>query len=966
MSGERQRTPERWQKIEAFYHSALGIEEGHRAEYLREACAGDESLRREVESLLAQEGGVKGFLEAPALEAAARMFNEAQGESLIGRQVGSYQVLSLLGVGGMGEVYLALDSKLRRDVAIKVLPTTFVHNSERLARFQREARMLASLNHPNIATIYGLEHSEGVHYLAMELVPGQTLAERVSGGPVPIKEALAIAGQIAEALEAAHEKGVIHRDLKPANVKVTPEGRVKVLDFGLAKAFEGDGEADLSRALTLTVGTEDGRILGTPAYMSPEQARGKPVDKRTDIWAFGCVLYEMLTGERAFRGETVQDTIAAVLEREPDWQALPQNLLPAIRRLLRRCLEKDRTERLHDIADARIELREAVAGDGIDLAFPASPARRKTRGWRKLPMAAIGALATAAVLFAMAFRIHRPTPPAPGWTTAQSVVTQLTNYGGTEAAPALSPDGKSFVFVSEHGGTPDIWLRQVSGGEPVRLTNDASEEADLAYSPDGEAIYYTRIDEGGAAIWRIGALGGQARKVLSDAQRPAPSPDGRSLAYYERQPDGSYALSASALDGSGKRTLARDITAGGGGLIRAAWSPDGRWLSYRRSGLFAPSNLFVIDVRTGQERQVTHFTRSIEGVFQHAWLPDNRHLVVSYVPSSRQQAPSDLGILDVQDGSIMRMTMAVGDSLGVQNISADGSRLIATALQHRNEVWKVPFGPDPDANGRAAVRLLDSTWSPLWTYVSRDGRTLLFNSPASGSRNLWLMPLDGKVAPRQITAMGGDVIAHSSLSPDGLRVAFASNTTGDSQVWTQKVDGSELRQITNDGGADSWPVWSPDGRWIVFASDGGREIRRVLATGGTEEKISDGSFRGDWFPQPDGAGTWLTSITGSGGVRLLDLEHQILLWERKKPFGNALPMFSPDGKLISAFAADNVIWVFETATGKSRLAAKLPFPANFRADWTDNGKAFVVNRQDSVSHIVLFDRFWVNQRGQKR
>jgi serine/threonine protein kinase/lipoprotein NlpI len=356
-------TPERWQQIERLYHSALEHDSTQRRAFLQQACAGDDALREEVESLLARGQTTEGLLDHSALgEMAARILAKQDGRSLLGTKLGSYQVLTLLGVGGMGEVYQAHDNKLRRDVAIKVLPAAFMHDAERLARFEREARMLAALNHPNIAAIYGLEHSDGVHYLVMELVPGQTLAERVCGGPLPIKEALALAGQIAEALETAHEKGVIHRDLKPANVKVTPEGRVKVLDFGLAKALTEGDEQNLSQALTLTaLSNEQGRILGTPAYMSPEQARGQRVDEQTDIWAFGCVLYELLTTKCAFRGATLQDTLAAVLEREPDWQALPPSTPEKIRNLLRRCLQKDPQRRLQDLGDARIEIEEAPA-----------------------------------------------------------------------------------------------------------------------------------------------------------------------------------------------------------------------------------------------------------------------------------------------------------------------------------------------------------------------------------------------------------------------------------------------------------------------------------------------------------------------------------------------------------------------------------------------------------------------------
>ena len=312
----------------------------------------------------------------------------------IGTLLGPYEILSAIGAGGMGEVYEARDNKLGRNVAIKVLPEAFAHARDRLSRFQREARMLAALNHPNIATIFGLEECGGVDYLVMELVPGQTLAERLKLGPLAIEEALKIAGQIAEAMEAAHEKQVIHRDLKPANVKVTPEGRVKVLDFGLAKAFDADDEPSSSSAPTLTsMGTEDGRILGTPTYMSPEQARGKPVDKRTDIWAFGCVLYELLAGQRAFQADTVSDTLARVLEREPDWKAIPAATPVKVQNLLQKCLEKDVNRRLRDIGDGRIELLDAVSSRTQQQVCPDERFKVTRRG-------AIGGLAGAAAVAA--------------------------------------------------------------------------------------------------------------------------------------------------------------------------------------------------------------------------------------------------------------------------------------------------------------------------------------------------------------------------------------------------------------------------------------------------------------------------------------------------------------------------------------------------------------------------------------
>ena len=346
-------TPERWQEIKKVLAGALERTPEERRVYLDQACT-EPALRREVESLIAaHEQRDSSFMERPAMGS-----NEALKP---GTKLGPYEIVARIGAGGMGEVYQAHDTKLGRKVAIKVLPAAFVNNPARLSRFQREARILASLNHPNIATIHGLEESGGVHYLVMELIPGQTLAERLGAGPLDIAEALAISRQIAEALEAAHEQGVIHRDLKPANVKVTPDGRVKVLDFGLAKAFAGERGVDLSQGSPLiSAETDEGTILGTPAYMSPEQMRSKPVDKRTDIWAFGCVLYELFTARRAFRGETLADIFAAVLKGEPDWQALPPSTPARMQDLLRHCLQKDSQHRLRDFGDARIEIEEAV------------------------------------------------------------------------------------------------------------------------------------------------------------------------------------------------------------------------------------------------------------------------------------------------------------------------------------------------------------------------------------------------------------------------------------------------------------------------------------------------------------------------------------------------------------------------------------------------------------------------------
>ena len=389
---------DRWRQVEDLCHAALACRAEERRPFLVKACEGDEALLREVESLIAQESSAEAFMRVPAAALAGSAGLDQPRAALVGARFGSYTIRSLLGVGGMGEVYGAHDDTLGREVAIKLLSPAFTAEPDRRARFEREARMLATLNHPHIGAIYGVEEADGVRGLVLELVEGATLAERIaasarsagSNAPgLPMAEALAIARQVADALEAAHEKGIVHRDLKPANIKITPDGVVKVLDFGLAKVANPDSSSsDLSQSRA-------GAIFGTAAYMSPEQARGYNVDKRADIWAFGCVLFEMLTGRVAFAGETTSDTIAKILERDPDWSVLPAATPARIRQLLVRCLAKDPKQRLRDIGDARIEMDSADdALPGVSDETMASSARAKT-GTTWLPWVALAALVAA-------------------------------------------------------------------------------------------------------------------------------------------------------------------------------------------------------------------------------------------------------------------------------------------------------------------------------------------------------------------------------------------------------------------------------------------------------------------------------------------------------------------------------------------------------------------------------------------
>src|SRR5271154_7003209 len=412
---------------------------------------------------------------------------------LTGTRLGPYEILAPIGAGGMGEVYRARDAKLARDVALKVLPEAFARDAERMARFQREAKLLAALNHPNIASIYGLEDSGAVHALVMELVEGPTLADRIKVGAIPIDEALPIAKQICEGLEYAHERGIIHRDLKPANIKVTPEGTVKLLDFGLAKALENEVAAeDIGSSPTMTrMATQAGIILGTAAYMSPEQARGKSADRRVDIWAFGCVLYEMLTGKMAFCGETVSDPLAAIIKDPPDWSQLPANTPGRISVLVQRCLQKDPRQRLQAIGDARISIDEVLAGaPEPSAAANLVPTQFATPAWRRILPWGIAVLLAAGLLFSLReLRESTSSSARKPVVLSLSIPSEQKLEVQNGPAFAVSPDGARIAYVTQESGalTGQLYVRELDKSVPIALEG-AGQVADPFFSPDSQWI----------------------------------------------------------------------------------------------------------------------------------------------------------------------------------------------------------------------------------------------------------------------------------------------------------------------------------------------------------------------------------------------------------------------------------------------------------------------------------------------
>ena len=749
-----------------------------------------------------------------------------------GTRLGPYRITSVLGIGGMGEVYRAHDSKLGRDVALKVLPAAVQADEQRLARFEREARALASLNHPNIATIYGLEQHDGVHSLVMELVAGMTLHDRITtavapsgdsggrpGAGIPLAEALAFAMQIVEALDAAHERGIVHRDLKPANIKITEDGRVKVLDFGLAKAMNADvsgaSPVNLSLSPTLTIGaTSTGVILGTATYMSPEQARGRNVDKRSDIWAFGCVLYEMLTGCQAFPGETLPDTIVAILERQPEWSALPAATPTSVTRLLRRCLEKDVRKRLRDIGDARLELED----------------------------------------------VHHSTSE----TNAHSVrirereveFQRLTDSEGPKETAAVSPDGKMVAFVTFVEGIRQIWIRMLSGGGVLQLTRDAVHHMHPRWAPDSTTlIYYTPpTDESqDGVIWEIGALGGWPRRIVSAKGAGDISHDGRRIAFLHAEGN-QLSLAVAARDGS---QLSRLAALPAGTYSNLRWSPDDRCIALQRLGHRGfDGHIDVVNVATGSRHQASSGTW-LQGF---AWLPDGSGLVYSAARGSTMLYPPafHLRVVRIDGGGDRQLTF--GDHSYVEpDVHASG-KCVARQMLSRSDIWKFPITGTPAENTRNSVRVTRQTGQVQVPSVSPNEREVVFVSDTGGHSNLWVAHTDGTgMRPITFETDPGVAIGVPVWSPRGDWIAFVRSDNSRAATWKIRPDGSGLCQLVPGWG----PCWSADGRWLYYWRLVGEPqgIERIPIDGGPVESVRQGGELSLPAISPDGTTLFVIQAT---------------------------------------------------------------------------------------------------------
>jgi Tol biopolymer transport system component len=952
---------DRRRRVEDVCHAALDRDAGERAAFVTVACEGDEALRREVEALLAYAQKAERFLATPVSVVAAQILADEERPTLVGRQIGSHTILSLLGVGGMGEVYRARDSKLGRDVAIKVLPDPFLAIPGRLARFELEARVLATLNHPHIGAIYGLEEADGVRGLVLELVEGETLAERLARGVPPAREALEFARQTADALDAAHAKGIIHRDLKPANIKITSEGTVKVLDFGMAKVFALEESTGDVSALPAIDHTREGVIAGTAAYMSPEQARGKPVDKRADIWAFGCVLYEMLTGRPGFHGDTASDTIAAILEHEPDWSALPAETPPAIRRLLQRCLEKDVRRRLRDIGDARIEIEDALS-EGVPPESATVPeqtranrldaARRRTRFAMLAVALATGVLAIAG---ALTWQLQRSEyfwrNPLEG-----AKVTKLTDFEGAEHHAAISRDGKFVVFLSDRAGSWDAWVSQIGTDNLYNLTQGRIRELrnpatrTVGFSPDGSFVaLWSRVPLKGAvdAGWAVPTMGGPLQPYLKGVSELDWSPDGRRIVYHP--PAEGDPLFVTDPD----EKVGRQIFVGRPGIHNhfPLWSPDGEFIYFVHGLALDRSDIWRIRPTGGTPERLTFHDARVT----FPTLLNSRMLL--YLATDTDGSGPWIYGLDVNRRKPHRISLGLEQYMSLA-ATADGRRLVATVARSTERLWRVPLG-------KVVAEPSQATEIGLPTATGLSPRTgpgyIIYRAPKAGREGLWKIANDG-TATEVWNGVEGRAVDGAAIAPDGDRIAFSVQRAGRTQLYVMNADGTGTRRVADGLDLRGPPAWSPDGRWLAVAADRDGEPRvfKIALDGGAPLLlVNEYSTDPTWSP----SGRFLLYSGADVGTNFLVKAVDADGTPRQLPNlvltrgGRRLAFLRED--LIIVLKGDvshKEFWSIDLITGREQQLTA--FGRGFAIgdfDISRDGREIIFDRTREESDIVLFD-----------
>jgi eukaryotic-like serine/threonine-protein kinase len=886
-----------------------------------------------------------------------------------GSKLGPYEVVASLGAGGMGEVYRARDPRLGREVAIKVLAAYYHRDQDRLRRFEQEARSAGALNHPNILAVYDVGIHEGAPYLVTELLEGVTLRDRLAGGALPPRKAVECAAQIAHGLSAAHDKGIVHRDLKPDNIFVCRDGRVKILDFGLAKLTAPEVEDATLTSIDLRDPTGTGVVLGTAGYMSPEQVRGEKADVRSDIFSFGIVLYEMLSGQRAFSGRSAADRASAILKDDPpDLRSSGRNIPLGLDRIVRHCLEKNPEERFQSARDLAFHLETAPAEPETNAAVVGSVRSRITAvRWRwVIASLAILAAAGAGWWYGKTSRpIHREVN-----------FLRLTDFAGLEDAPAFSPDGRSVAFVSDSSSSRQIWVRLLAGGPPLQITRDAGDHLEPRWSQDSAAIiYYTPPPEGDAqgALWEISALGGAPRRLISSMSGADVSHDGSRLSFF-RLSGRQMELVASDRNGSNARVVTQAAVSFS--YRQPRWSPDDGTIAYLHSREIWADDIYAVPSAGGSVRRVTNDNALMTGF---AWLADGSRILYSSARGSTVLYLPTLHLWTIFPNGSNQQQMTFGDASDETPDVDRVGRIVVSRRHMQFDIWKFPVDGDPAENVRRAVRITHQTGLVQAPSLSPNDREMVYLSDNGGHGNLWVMQLaNGETHQITYEKDSNAVMGVALWSPDGSSIAFATNRRSPSGLgvgyWLIHPDGSG-QHLAFEG---AWTTWSGDGKWLYYSESvpsratGSFRMMKSPVDGGSAVLVRSDNARGPAVA-PDGSALYyvvpLQNLNG-----LLDYELRVARPEdgpskllarisgKRVPLWQGFhPVISRDGKWLVFPLQDGQgtnIWIASTGDGKFRRITDFGSKRTFivrRISWSSDGKWVFAAVGEGDADIVQLD-----------